>query len=153
MFYNDSFRLKVFFLLASLISNVCYGAVSEEQALSFGNFAIADNSTVSSIVIPYSGANPTYTNKIYPLVHGQRGIYRLSAFPAFTPLTVTINNFSLQRISSTNLNIETFTHDTIVTDGAGSALMYLGATLKTTGDSGTYGDGNYTGNINITISW
>lgn len=130
-----------------------FAAVTEIQPIGFGSFAIAANDVQSTITIAPNGGTPSYTNKIYPLVHGQPGRYQLTAYPAFTPLIININNFQLQRTGAPSLLIEDFVHDPIITDGTGAAILDLGASLKTTGLGGSYGDGNYTGNINITISW
>ncbi|BCD96887.1 DUF4402 domain-containing protein [Marinagarivorans cellulosilyticus] len=145
--------MKIFIALVLVIPSLCIAAVTEEQAISFGSFAIAANDAQSSIVISKNGGTPVYSYKIYPLMHGQPGQYRLSAYPAFTPLVININDFVLQRTGAPNLLIEDFTHDPIITDGSGEALLDLGASLKTTGLGGSYGDGNYTGTMNITISW
>ena len=145
--------MKKILVLTFVIPALSFAAVTEEQPISFGSFAIAANDAQSSIIISKNGGTPSYSYKIYPLVHGQPGQYQLSAYPAFTPLVININDFVLQRTGAPNLLVEDFTHDPIITDGSGQATLNLGASLKTTGLGGSYGDGNYTGTMNITISW
>lgn len=145
--------MKRILILALAIPSLSFAAVTEEQSISFGSFAIAANDAQSSITISKNGGTPVYSYKIYPLAHGQPGQYRLTAYPIFTPLVININDFVLQRTAAPNLLVEDFTFDPIITDGTGQALLNLGASLKTTGLGGSYGDGNYTGTMSITISW
>lgn len=128
-------------------------AITEEEPLNFGTFAIAGNDTVSTLTVRKNGGTPIYTNKIYPLAHGSPGQYRLTAFPAFTILVVNIPNFTLQRTAAPSLLVEDFTFDSIISDANGAALLNVGATLKTSGLGGSYGDGNYNGAMSISISW
>lgn len=128
-------------------------AIAEVQALGFGQFAIGDNNSVSTLTVPYVGSRYKATNRLYPISHGQAGHYQLTAYPAFTPLIITITDFDLSIGMSEPLEVRDFTYDSVMTDANGDALLKVGATLKTTGSSTTYGDGSYSGNINITINW
>ncbi|MDZ7923745.1 MAG: DUF4402 domain-containing protein [Marinagarivorans sp.] len=123
------------------------------SALSFGQFAIGTNNAESTLVISKRGGTTLATYRIYPLAHGQPGHYLLTAYLAFTPLIITIPPFDITRSGSQALRIENFDFDPVITDGSGAALLIVGATLKTNGAGGTYGDGNYTGVMNITINW
>lgn len=143
--------LALFGLCLSSGNAIC--AVTEEVALSFGSFAIASNDAVSTLTVSKRGGTTQATYKIYPLTQGQPGEYLLTAYPAFTPLMITIGNFQLNRNASQPLSVEDFDFDPVITDANGSATIVVGATLKTNGLGGTYGDGPYTGVINITINW
>ena len=136
-----------------LFSKQAPAAMTEEQALHFGTFALAHNLTVSTLRVPYSGNNPIATNKLYPLSPGQAGHYRLTAYPAFMPVIVTISDFILRVGASEPLSISDFTHPAIMMDANGEALLKVGATLSTSGSGTNYGDAAYTGTMNITISW
>jgi hypothetical protein len=131
----------------------CRAAITEEQPLSFGSFAIAKNDAVSTLIVPHVGGIPRATYKLFPLTRAQPGHYRLTAYPAFTPLMINISDFQLNLGASPILYIEDFTFDPVNTDASGAALLKIGATLKTSGLGGTYGDGGYSGTLNITVSW
>lgn len=140
-------------LLSLLFSAYSYSAITEIQPLSFGNFAAPSNAVVSTLTIGYMGGHPSVTNRIYVLSPPQPGQFQLTDYPPWTPLMINISNFQLVLGASPSFLIEDFTTNSIITDGSGQALLRVGATLKTTGTGGTYGDGGYTGNMNITISW
>lgn len=140
----------VFFSLTVLDT---MAAITEEQALSFGEFGLGPNDVVSTMWVPHNGQHPRATNKLYPIALGQRGQYRLTGYPAFTPLIITINDFQLTRAFSEPFNIEDITFDSVMTDTNGEATLIVGATLKTTGSMTVYGDGDYSGNMDIVISW
>ena len=128
-------------------------AITEEQTLAFGEFGLGPNDVVSTMWVPHNGQNPRATNKLYPIALGQRGEYRLTGYPTFTSLMITIADFQLTRAFSEPFNIEDITFEPVVTDTNGEALLIVGATLKTTGSTTVYGDGDYSGNMNIVISW
>ena len=128
-------------------------AMIEDQQLHFGTFALVDNLTVSTLKVPYNGTNPVATNKLYPLSFGQAGNYSLSAFPAFTPLIISISDYELKIGVSEPFTVGSFTHESIITDVNGEAQLRLGATLSTSGTGTLYGDAVYSGNMNIVISW
>lgn len=128
-------------------------AIIEEQPLSFGEFGLGPNDVVSTMWVPHNGQHPRGTNKLYPISLGQRGEYRLTSYPSFTPLMITINNFQLTRAFSEPFNIEDITFEPVMTNTNGEAVLIIGATLKTTGSTAVYGDGDYSGTMNIVISW
>ena len=130
-----------------------YAAITQEQPLSFGSFAIGKNDAVSTLKIPHAGGIPTATYKMFPLTRGQPGIFRLTAYPAFSPLMINITDFQLSLGASPLLYVEDFTFEPVNTNAAGEAILKIGATLKTSGLGGNYGDGGYSGTMNITVSW
>jgi len=150
-----SFKIITWVILFTALgnANTTFGEITEEQALAFGEFGLGANDVVSTMLVPHSGLHPRATNKLYPISLGQRGIYRLTGYPASTPLMITINDFQLTRAFSEPFNIEDITFDSVMTDSNGEALLIVGATLKTTGSTAVYGDGDYQGNMNIVISW
>ncbi len=128
-------------------------AIAEVQALHFGVFALVNNTTVSTLTIPYGDTVPVASSKLFPISLGQAGHYQLSGYPAFTPLIITIADFQLTIGLSEPLTVGSFIHDPVVTDGNGDALLKLGATLSTSGSSVNYGDAAYGGNLDIIITW
>lgn len=150
---NRRMNSPAWVLILLLISVGAHGAVVEVQPLHFGVFALVNNASVSTLTIPYTNTNPVASSKLYPITHGQAGHYQLSGYPAFTPLTITIADFQLSIGMSEPLTIGSFTFDPVMTDGNGDALLKVGATLSTSGNSNNYGDAAYSGNIDILISW
>ena len=150
------FSYALVFLLtyaSPLLMTHVSAAEVEVQQLHFGTFALVDNLTVSTLRVPYNGNNPVASNKLYPLVFGQAGHYSLSALPAWSPIIVTISDFVLKVGMSEEFTIGSFTHDAIIADGNGDALLKLGATLSTSGSGTMYGDAVYTGTMSLVISW
>lgn len=145
--------------LRSIIFAICwlslpsFAAITELQPLTFGEFALGPNDAESTLRVPYDGSKPRASYKLFPITLGQPGSFQLSAYPAWTFLMITIMDFDLTSGASQPLHVEDFTFPTIQTDADGNAVLPIGATLKTTGAGGSYGDGNYTGTMNITISW
>ena len=151
--HNKKLFLLIFTITNLLIYSKSFAAITEEQPLSFGSFAIGKNDAVSTLKIPHASGIPTATYKMFPLTRGQPGIFRLTAYPAFSPLMINITNFQLNLGASPILYIEDFTFDPVNTNAAGEAILTIGATLKTSGLGGNYGDGNYSGTMNITVNW
>ena len=127
--------------------------MTEVQELKFGNYAITGNDRGSVLIVPYTGAAPWATNKIYIISAGQAGHYQLSGFPANTPLNITIPDFFLTLPESESFKIGQFTHENLITDSSGNAFLKLGATLYTSGNGNPYDDGSYFGNMVITIDF
>ena len=127
--------------------------MTETQELKFGKYAIAGNVRGSVLIVPYTGAAPWATNKIYILLAGQAGHYQLSGFPANTPLNITIPDFFLTLPQSESFKVGQFTQENLITDSSGNAFLNLGATLYTSGNGNPYVDGSYFGNMDITIDF
>lgn len=148
---------RLFCILICFYSLQSFSEQEEEQALSFGNFAIGSNSTVSTLTVLTNGSIPQGTNKIYPISLAQPGRYRLSSFPVanFSPLTISIADFSLQLGSRPELLFVTdlVFPSIISTNAGGEAFLDVGATLKTSGTGELYRDGPYRGVINIIVNW
>ncbi len=150
------FYFSLLFLVGLTPSRALYAASSEIQPLDFGTIAITSNAAVSTITYPYSGAPPSINGNIVFLSRGHRGIYQLSAFPSYTPLIINVVGDSLTAGglgSSEPLSLSAFSYPTLTTDANGEALLYLGATLSTSGSGAPYIDAPYLGNITITINW
>lgn len=158
----NRWRFNAFFYLTimatfALPSGSAVAAIVEQQQLNFGTFAIADNSVISSLIIPYNGQTPSISGGIAFISPGNPGIYRLESFPANTALIISVTGSNLIYLgyhpTAEPLQMNAFTHPTLTTDSLGEALIELGATVNTTGSGVPYLDGPYTGDISITINW
>ena len=149
-------KVQVKFLLLMCLLFVVQNTqalMTEVQELKFGNYAIAGNDNGSVLIVPYTGAAPWATNQIYIISVGQPGHYQLSGFPVNTPLNITIPDFFLTLPESESFKVGQFTHENLITDSSGNALLKLGATLYTSGNGNSYVDGSYFGNMVITIDF
>ena len=140
-------------LVLLIFSTSVRGAIVEVQPLHFGVFALVNNTTVSTLIIPYTNSNPIASAKLFPLSHGQAGHYQLSGYPAFMPLILTIADFQLTIGLAEPFTVGSFTYDPVVTDGNGDVLVKIGATMSTSGSTVNYGDAAYSGNIDIQVTW
>ena len=146
--------LSGFLLLAtSMQLATAQETITEEQALSFGSFALVSSGSASSLEVPYTGSTPNATGGLYPLTQGEIGQYRLTGFPAFIAVSISIPDFSLSRGTGKVFTVGSFTHAAVFMDSNGEALLELGATLSTDGDSTSYFDTDYTGTMSITTSY
>jgi len=141
-------RLLLFAFL-SWINPLCYaGLITQEQALDFGTFAANFNSG-SSLQVGYNGDVMT-SGVLHVIDAPQAARFRLTGYPINHVLTITINNFSLSRGSGDTFLITNFVHNAITTDGTGSALLFVGATLQV--DAGNnYPDTDYSGDITVQV--
>lgn len=133
--------------------------------LSFGTFAVADNSISQAIVV--TPDNDTFPDTGIAVGQpGQRGVYEFTGLPPNVAFYVGVdvpNPPSEGGIviddSAFLTNGRSFTVDSFAlgnggvlqSDGAGDATMLLGATLHTSGDGTPYSGGTYAGQVSFTI--
>lgn len=142
--------------------------ITQNQALNFGTFAIADNNTVSSLVVTPDNdvfADPAF---VVGVPAGQRGYYTLTGLPPNVSffLGVQVPNppseggivlddstpasagggpvFTLEDITIANGGV-------LQSDAQGDAVLYIGGSLKTSGNGQRYTGGNYFGTYQLTI--
>lgn len=122
----------------------------------FGTIAVGDNSVVSSISMDFNG-NTSSTGSIYILSDGQPAELEISNFPARKELTLSADTPTvLTRVgggtntfTATSISIPSL----ISTDGTGYALVPIGGTLVTSGNSQSYLDGTYRWSLQITVTY
>lgn len=149
-----SMKLIVAILIIFVLPAHAVGLVTERQ-LSFGEFAIQRNNTVSSLTVPVSG-NSYSTNALRVIRQGNTGLLRIVELPPYTQITLTpilpaegSHAFGSSKFFITNLEFPT----NISSDGMGVASFPLGGTLETSGDGGTYYDGDYSFVIYLDITY
>lgn len=143
--------------------------ITEVNQLYFGTFGISDNDSVSAITV--TPDNDTFSDPaIISDQPGQRGEYTLTGFPPNVSfyLGVEVTNPPAEGgivlanpTDGTMGGAEVFTLDTLEiadggvlqTDGAGDAVLYIGGTLRTSGNGLRYPGGNYSGTYTITIHY
>ena len=144
----------VIFLYANSANSA---SLTTELDLSFGTFAVINNTTTSDIRITMAGSTIP-TNHIAILNPGHIGEYTLHDDFAFTEIFTTVNIVSSETTSSlpssaqlTLVAVET--EFSVTTDASGDATIIVGGTLRTSGDGATYTNTTYSAVINFDISY
>lgn len=173
--YLESMRgISVFSILccAFLLFPVKSGLaqdMTEIQPLTFGRFAIVDNTAPRTIVVAPDNS-VTYDPEIVPNIEAERGEYALSGFPPNVTLYLGVNIANPPSEGGVTLDNQTdvtaggaqdfslggFTINTaneVVTNATGDATLYIGGTLTTSGNGGAYINGIHNGQYDITFYW
>jgi len=149
-------------LLAALvylaITNAVFAQplIEEEEGLDFGTLAVSNNTSISRFTYPNTGRNISSEGQFVHIERGTVGEYRLTGFPAFTPLSVSLNNASLypDSIAVTEpLTVDNFDINDVLTNSQGQASLLLGARLSTTGNGAEYADSTYSGATMIRVEY
>lgn len=122
-------------------------AVSVEslEPLDFGTVAVLDNSTAKRYQLRSSGRLDV-DDGIVIVRGGSPAIFRLSDFPPDTSISVSAPVTTLTRNGagiSEPLEVADYTANSLVTDELGQGLLYVGASLTTSGSGSLYSDGLY----------
>lgn len=128
--------------------------ITENQPLSFGEFALTDFTTPTRLRIRNNG-NYTTQGPVVVLVAPTRGEYTLSNgtpganYTITTPTSITLtgpgSNFTMD-----NIRVRP---NTLRFNGAGVDNIRVAADLLTPGGASSYGDGSYTGTLDLTIAY
>lgn len=127
------------------------------NTLSFGNIAIGNNSTPSEITVQTNG-QVSNTNHIWRLEPGHPAEIVLTDYPPYVELTTTVSIIQSETtVVSGNTEqftlTEVYTAPSVVTNIAGEATVYIGGTLRTSGNSGNYLSTQYQALYKLTISY
>lgn len=133
--------------------------------LSFGTFAVADNSMPQALVVTTD--NDTFADAgIVVAQNGQRGVYEFTGLPPNVTFYVGVDvpnppseggivfDDSIFLTNGESFTVDTFqlgSGGVLQTDAAGDATMTLGATLHTSGNGAAYSGGGYNGQVSFTI--
>jgi hypothetical protein len=131
--------------------------MTEIQPLSFGTFAMRDNSAAYSMTVSPTGmVSYSHANKILPfgISNPQPGIFQ---FTDFAPSTLLVINIADTVITGGGPDFDlvnfVFAPDPASTDAGGNLTLNIGATLRTSGLGGIYWDGGYSGNYVLSVSY
>lgn len=156
-FQSRQWDALLWFALLALSSPALWAqSITEIQQLDFGRFAIGSNSLVSTLSVPADGTPPRPTGTIYIIEPGSRGIYQLSGYPPETALTITISASGMTTVNQRGA--ESFSINNIdsalivMSSTTGSATLYLGATLQSSGSGTGYANLDYRATINVTVN-
>ena len=141
--------------------------MAEAEQLSFGTFAVADNTMPRALVITTDNDTLPDTGIVMG-EDGQRGVYEFTGLPANVSFFIGVNmpnpptdgGIVFDDTAAVTLGgAEPFTVSDftvgdggmIQTDGGGNATMTLGATLRTSGNGAQYIGGTYQGQASFTL--
>lgn len=155
------------FAILTIASALCAGlsapaaaqtTLTEVTPFSFGRFSLTNNTAQHELIVDAATnivtSDPPFIIDIDP----QRGEYLLEGFDPGEEITVTINDGGLtlnggggtEVFATVNYTISPFP---VIADGSGAVTFYVGATLRTRGDSVTYSTGDYMDDLDIQFDW
>lgn len=159
--------IAVALLAAGLVAR---GAAAQELAvirhLDFGTFALIDNNTPYTILVKPDN-DVVYDAAFLANIQAERGEYALTNFPPNITLYTGVDTVSVTPpfdggvtlTDATDLTsgagpvftVADYTTNDPTTDNNGDAMLYIGATLSTSGTGQVYGSAVYTGSIDVTF--
>ncbi len=148
-----------FIILCSftLNSTIALATINETQAISFGSFALQNNDAQHDYRIHPDGTT-TIDAEYLEITSAQEASYDVSGFPNNTPLIVTVVSSTLTLNGSgsgeafTVVNFDTLPASP-QTDGSGNETFALGTTLRSSGSTTMYPDGNYSANATVSVNF
>lgn len=135
-------------------ASVIAQTITPVQEMSFGKFALKNNSSAHMLRVARTGgvtADSAYIVMDTPVP----AEYTLAGFTPSTPLTVSIPDSTLTAAGTgDHFDLRDFTPTPgLTTDGAGGATLRFGASLYTSGSGTNYIDGAFSGDIDITVDY
>lgn len=151
------FRFKRIIILLFLVVAIPHAraAITETQALGFGEFALSNNAASHQLVVSPAGVI-SKDQEIKIISDPQEGVFEVSGFPPSTPLIINItfdNLMSGMGGAAFTISDPTTFPPTVVTDPLGGATFNVGATLNTSGDGGFYYDSDYNGIMTVSVNF
>lgn len=148
------FAFQALMFLVVFVPDPSGAQVSVQQALSFGEFLMTNNNAQHDITVNPDGTY-SYDAAYVEIVAPQRGEYLFTGMAPSTAITgVTVAQDTPLMNGARNFQMVNFQ---VIrpgsTDPAGEALIFLGATARSSGSTGAYPDQTYTGVIDIVINF
>lgn len=149
--------LLLLWFAAPLPSLALTPQLAELQRLDFGVLAVTGNTGVSSVVLAPQGT-AAYDPAFVFISAATPGRYRLTGYPPFTDITVSMAATNLALGGSGPGELLTVSNAisrplTLHTDQDGAVDFDLGATLATSGTGTLYADGPYLGRAALTLNF
>lgn len=131
--------------------------LTQTHPLDFGTVTIVDFSTVGTLVLGADG-NYVASPEIVVITPPTPATFEATGFSPNTAGTISVTDGTATEGGNgtgETLIFTDYTNDptTIMTDGSGSFIFDLGATMSTEGDGGTYVSGVYSGTITVTVTF
>lgn len=150
------FLIALLFVICVLVVGHARAGITTIQALSFGNYLVANNNSVQTITISTSGNVTDSAGLIEITPTAQQGIYDLDGLtPSAVIASVTVTALTTMRgVNITNeFILSGFTVNHTNVDGAGVARVTLGGTASTTGNGLGYPDQTYTATVQLDVNY
>jgi len=148
--------IAVFSLVALLgATSVSHALVTEDQKLGFGSFAMRDNASTHTIIVGANGSISAAPQYLF-FTDGQEALYTASGFPASTPLIINVTVDDLANGGGGEgftISAPTVLPAIPITNAGGVATFGVGARLDSSGTGAIYLDGNFNGNITVTVNF
>jgi hypothetical protein len=146
---------SVWIVFLVFVSPASAQTIVENQALTFGKIVMSDLNTVSTVTVNPAGSY-TVDPTTYIMEDPENGDYDLVGGPPSTAYTLTFPPaVGLVGPGVSNFTVDNFTilPASLTTDLSGDVGFRLGARLRSSGSGLPYSDGNYSGTIDINISY
>jgi hypothetical protein len=149
--------LMLLWLASPQLSIALTPQITELQRLDFGVLAVTTNTGISSVVLAPQGT-AAYGPAFVFIAAAIPGRYRLTGYPPFTDITVTMAATDLALGGTGPGELLTVSNAvsrplTLHTDQDGAVDFDLGATLATSGTGTLYADGTYLGRPALTLNF
>lgn len=147
-------RVTVLFFLFFCAQSAIAQTLTEDQVLSFGTFALKNNSAAHAFIVHRDGsttADPEYIE----ILPAQEAIFSVTGCPPNTNVTINIDNASMTLGgggAGEAFTVDTYTLPPVTqTDGAGNLTFDVGATMTSSGTGTMYTDGGHSDQFDVTI--
>lgn len=152
----NKFLFGLMFAGLALLAAEARAGITTIQALSFGNYVVANNNSVQTVTVSLSG-NVTASSGLLEITPtAQQGIYDIDGL---TPNAViaSVDVTALTTMRGVNISNEFtlggFTSNHTNADPAGVARVTIGGTASTTGNGLGYPDQTYSATVEIQINY
>ena len=153
--------IRLFWLVCLMAPGFVFSGPAGAQSLqqinqfSFGTIAIRTNAAKERLVMNLNG---TYTNtsNIIVVVPPERAEFLATGFQPSTALSLSIAPIQLSEDgqgTGKKFNVGFVYLPNMSTDPTGSATIYIGGTLETSGDGTPYGDLQYGGTAQLIVNY
>ena len=152
--YWSSRRVILLTLCCATSGVMAAPAVVAQVPLDFGLLALRSNAAVWSLIIASNGTVTPTSSNVIPMGGAVRGEYLLSGFPPNTSLTLEWDDAPMGLASQglpEYLTVKNYSTPALSTDALGEAVVYLGATMETSGNSTMYADGPYGATVQMRV--
>lgn len=133
---------------------LAYATITEQQALSFGVFALRDNAAAYDMVVSPTGSVSNHASYVM-ISPGQNAVFDLTDLPPDTLLGVSIGDISLSPDAGGGPSFDavdfTFSPANPVTDVSGAVTINVGGTLRTSGSGAMYSDAAFSGSATLQV--
>lgn len=154
---RQNFSVLIFFAfcLAAIIlpSKIAAADIIQQSKLTFGKWAVTNNSSQHSITVNPNGSYVASSPALVMISPPSPGVYMVTGLPAFHSVASVsvVVNYNMQG-DGPGFLLDNFTTQIPPSDAAGNTTLTLGARARTTGNSTGYGDDTYVGELNIEIN-